>query len=191
MSRKKKTAAIVWSVVVVGGILLCLGAIATPKFGGFGAKCKSHQSEAKTNLSGIFTAEKAFFGEYGFYTTDLNAVDWRPDGSPVYAYGFTFPSEKASDPQIADLDPTRRTTLDVRVVGDGRYGTGKMMTRGDQPRPLADEDFQRHARLATATSNTFLAFAIGDIDDGGDEKLDVWSIDHEKTLRSISNDCYD
>src|SRR5436305_14052698 len=54
-------------------------------------RCRSIQSEAKTNLSGIFITEKAFQGEYGFYTSDLVALNWEPDGSPLYVYGFANP----------------------------------------------------------------------------------------------------
>lgn len=190
VSRKKKTAAIVSSVAIVVLILGCLGAIATPKFGGFGGRCKALASEAKTNLSGIFTAEKAFHGEYGFYTTDLVAMDWAPDGTPHYVYGFAAASSVTKDEHIADLDPTRRTTLDARVIGDRRYGVAKMQTLDG--RALTDEDVQRLAPAATATTNAFLAFAIGDIDDDGrEERLDVWTIDQGRSLQVLANDCAD
>ena len=190
VSRKKKIATIVWSVGIVVLILGCLGALATPKFGGFGARCKSLQSEAKTNLSGIFNAEKAFHGEYGFYTTDLVALNWTPDGAPHYVYGFAAPSTVTKDEQIADLDPTRRTTLDPRVIGPNRYAVVKMQPLDG--RAFTDEDVQRLAPAATATSNAFLAFAIGDIDDDRkEEKFDVWSIDQNRQLQWLANDCAD
>src|SRR5437868_7107465 len=81
--------------MIVVAIIGILAAIAIPNFLKF--QCKAKQSEAKTNLAGIFTAEKAFFGEYNTYSTDLVSVNWIPDGSPVYIYGFTqsFPASVA------------------------------------------------------------------------------------------------
>ena len=84
-------------ILIIGGAACCSGvvvvgilaAIAIPNFLKF--ECLSKQSEAKTNLSGLFTAEKAFFGEYGTYSSDLLIVNWQPDGLPVYLYGFAHP----------------------------------------------------------------------------------------------------
>lgn len=186
VSKKKKTLSILTTLGVLGGVVLCLGAIATPKFAKFG--CKSKQSEAKTNLSGLFTAQKAFFGEYNVYTTDLVSLQWVPDGTPIYAYGFAAPSGALSDPRLPDHDPTRRTTIDARVAGSA-YGTAKMKTLGG--RALTEADFQTLMPTATATSSAFVAIAIGDIDsDGsGDEQLDVWTIDQSRSLTVVSNDC--
>lgn len=184
VSRKKKTLSIVSTLVVLCGVVLCLGAIATPKFVTF--SCKSKQSEAKTNLIGLFTAQKAFFGEYGFYTTDLVSLPWTPDGSPLYAYGFASPSEKTSNPKLPELDPTRRTSLDPRL-GTG-YSLAK--TKALSGRALADEDFQSLTPSATASSAGFLIAAIGDIDtDGQEDQLDVWTINERKDLTVVANDC--
>jgi type IV pilus assembly protein PilA len=184
VSQKKKTLSILWAVGVVVLVLLCLGAMATPKFGGFGAKCKSRQSQAKTNLAGLFTSEKAFFGEHGYYTTDLVSVDWTPDGSPTYAYGFAVPSERATDPNLPDLDPTRRTTVDPRVARTA-YRLENMKAEGG--RALTEDDFTRIAPAATASEQAFLIVAIGNID--SDETLDIWTLDHGKDLQVLTNDC--
>src|SRR3954467_5075932 len=90
--------------MIVVAIIGILAAIAIPNFLKF--QCKAKQSEAKTNLAGIFTAEKAFFGEYNPYSSDLISVNWVPDGSPVYIYGFniTFPASVAG---ISSYDGTR------------------------------------------------------------------------------------
>jgi hypothetical protein len=186
ISAKKKSMTIVWSLGVVVLVLLCLGAIATPKFGGLGRPCKAKQSQAMTNLSGIFTAEKAFYGEHEYYTTDLVSVDWTPDGSPLYAFGFASPSSAGPDPGIPALDPTRRTTVDTRVAGTA-YSLDRMRAAGG--RALSDDDFQEQMPSATASSSAFLVVAIGNVD--SDETLDVWTIDHVKNLTVVTNDCTD
>lgn len=186
VSPKKKSLSILWSLAVLVGILGCFGAIATPKFVTF--SCKAKQSEAKTNLSGLYTAEKAFFAEYGFFTTDLKSVNWAPDGTPRYVFGFSAPSAPRTDPRLPGLDPTRRTTLDPRVR-ENNYSSGRMIAL-DQ-RPLTDADLARGDAAASATTSGFLALAVGDIDsDSGAEPLfDVWSIDEARRLTAVSNDC--
>lgn len=186
VSRKKKTFAIVSTLVVISGVLLCLGAIATPKFIGF--SCKAKQSEPKTNLSGLRTAQKAFFGEHGYYTTDLLSLNWKPDGTPIYVYGFAVPSTMSADPHVPGLDPTRRTTLDPRVSESG-YSIAQMATVGG--RTFTDEDFQQLAPTATATSSAYLAVAIGDVDTDSGEQLDVWTMGSVDGLVSVTNDCHD
>ncbi len=186
VSPKKKTLTVLWSVAVLIGVLGCLGAIATPKFVTF--SCKAKQSEAKTNLLGLYTAERAFFGEYGFFTTDLVSLNWAPDGTPRYIVGFSAPSSPRTDPRLPGLDPTRRTTLDPRVR-ENHYSNSRMIAL-DQ-RSLTDADLARGVAAASATTSGFLALAVGDIDPDSGSKLlfDVWSIDETRSLTAVSNDC--
>src|SRR2546423_15670677 len=86
MRIRKSSGFTLIELMIVVAIIGILAAIAIPNFLKF--QCKSKQAEAKTNLSGIFTAEKAFFGEHNTYGTDLISVNWQPDGTPLYIYGF-------------------------------------------------------------------------------------------------------
>src|SRR5579859_2204076 len=129
-----------WGMIaIIVGVVGCLGvmvigilaAIAIPNFIMF--QCKAKQSEAKTNLSGIFTAEKAFYGEHGFYTSDLKAVDWVPDGRPAYIYGFSRPgpsrqtlSAQERSGLGADYDEGRKDTTSSGVAGQG-FASDKMV----------------------------------------------------------------
>src|SRR5690349_2427434 len=70
--------------VAVVGIV---AAIAIPNFIKF--QCRSKQSEARVNLTSLYIAEKAFYAENGWYTSDLEALNWQPSGSPIYLYGFS------------------------------------------------------------------------------------------------------
>ncbi len=69
--------------MIVVAIIGILAAIAIPNFLRFQAKSK--QSEAKTNLGGVFTAETAYFGEKNVFG-DLNVVSWAPIGTSRYKY---------------------------------------------------------------------------------------------------------
>ena len=82
MLRNKKGFTLIELMIVVA-IIGILAAIAIPNFLKFQAKSK--QSEAKTNLKGIYTAETAYFGENNSYSgfTDIN---WEPVGSSRYHY---------------------------------------------------------------------------------------------------------
>ena len=182
-SSWKKVLAIASACGVLGVLVLCAGAIATPKYMGIG--CRGKQSEAKTNLMGLYTAERVFEGEYGTHSTDLVSLNWMPDGSPVYAYGFTTPSESDLGGQIPDYDPTRLNTVDERVQAKGRFRSEKMKTYGN--RVYTKADFASFA--ATATSAGFLAYAVGDIDSDFSDDLDIWSIDEKRELRVVRNDC--
>jgi type IV pilus assembly protein PilA len=80
--RGKKGFTLIELMIVVA-IIGILAAIAIPNFLRFQAKSK--QSEAKTNLGGIFTAETAYFAENNGFA-NLGTVSWAPTGTPRYRY---------------------------------------------------------------------------------------------------------
>ena len=69
--------------MIVVAIIGILAAIAIPNFLRFQAKSK--QSEAKTNLGGIFTAEVAYQGERNFFG-NFAEIAWAPTGTTRYTY---------------------------------------------------------------------------------------------------------
>ena len=70
--------------MIVVAIIGILAAIAIPNFLRFQAKSK--QSEAKTNLKAVFTAETSYFGENNTYGS-FNDVNWVPiGGKQMYQY---------------------------------------------------------------------------------------------------------
>jgi len=86
MIRNKKGFTLIELMIVVA-IIGILAAIAIPNFLKFQAKSK--QSEAKTNLKAVLTAETSYFGEYNQYGT-FNTVNWSPVGTrQLYAYFIT------------------------------------------------------------------------------------------------------
>src|SRR5512141_792537 len=75
--RSKKGFTLIELMIVVA-IIGILAAIAIPNFLRFQAKSK--QSEAKTNLGGIFTAQTAYLGEHNRYGS-FAEIAWAPIGS--------------------------------------------------------------------------------------------------------------
>lgn len=153
-SRKGFTLIELMIVVAIIGIL---AAIAIPNFLKFQAKSK--QSEAKTNLKAVYTAETSYFGEYSTYNT-FDAVNWEPVGtSQRYDYalggdqGIATPPGPGSDFSIISTD-----TIDD--------------TAG-----LANIDVGQ---------NQFTAGAIGNIDNDAD--LDSWTINDLNSLVNVAND---
>ena len=160
--------------------------------------------EARLSLQALFNAEKAFFGEYNTYGTDLLSVNWQPEGTPSYLYGFCnrFPVKMpdAAKQRMQELmpdavkqrmqelslplwDSTRSTTAASSLVSLNRYSSARTKTLGDPCAKLKglgiDSQF-------TATASGFKAFAIANLD--GDPDLDVWSIDQAKNLVHVKVD---
>jgi type IV pilus assembly protein PilA len=185
VSRKQHGFTLIELMIVVA-IIGILAAIAIPNFLKF--QCKSKQSEAKTNLSGIFTAEKAFFGEYNTYGTDLISVNWKPDGTPLYVYGF----------QSADW-PTSGSVPGINGYAGARKHTAHTGVQAGTPPPFSTAkmiDLAAGAALGTGdlgtttmTGGGFTAAAAGDIDTDSAKAVDLWYIDEVKNLRVQSNDC--
>ena len=75
--------------MVVVAIIGLLSAVALPNFKKYQAKAKV--SEAKLQLSALYTAEQSFFSDYNIYATCLNYMGYDPRNeapSRYYAVGF-------------------------------------------------------------------------------------------------------
>ncbi len=72
--------------MVAVAIIGILAAIAIPNYQAF--QRRARQAEARTMLSGIFTAEKSFIAEWGAGTTDLQGIGFYPEGQLGYIAGF-------------------------------------------------------------------------------------------------------
>ncbi len=72
--------------MIVVAIIAFLAMVSIPSFKRFLAKAK--RTEAYMNLNALATAEKVYWAEHGTYSTDLQAIGWKPEGQTQYAYGF-------------------------------------------------------------------------------------------------------
>jgi len=144
--------------MIVVAIIGILAAIAIPNFLRFQAKSK--QSEAKTNLGGIFTAQTAYLSEnnrYGSFTE----IAWAPIGTKqVYTY---------------------------YSGSDGMGGSG-LNDFKDPPAPAVHSPWTGAPAPAQSTGVTtgFTAGAIGNIDT--DATMDIWMINDQRNLVCISDD---
>ena len=141
-------------------------------------------AEAKTNLSGLFTAQKAFFGEYMTYGTDLVSVNWLPDGKPQFVYGFCNEFPTGGLPGISGYRPDRKHTNHPDVVGTPpAYSTKHTAGIGDPCVALGSYGLASKFKV---DGQSFLAFAVGNLDSDAD--LEIWSINHTKQLSLLAKD---
>ena len=74
--------------MIVVAIIGILAAIAIPNFMQYQAKSK--QSEAKTNLGGIYTSEVAYFGEQNAFSNDFALIGFQVASTGTQRYTFTL-----------------------------------------------------------------------------------------------------
>lgn len=72
--------------MIVLAVIAFLALLALPSYRQFVAKSK--RAEAYVNLSALGTAEHLYFAEHGEYTNEIAKLDWHPDGTTYYSYGF-------------------------------------------------------------------------------------------------------
>jgi type IV pilus assembly protein PilA len=80
--------------MIVVAIIGILSAIAIPNFMKF--QCRAKQSESKTLLAGVFTAEIAYFGEYSRYSLTKLTLGFTPASPPRYYTSPTIASTSLS-----------------------------------------------------------------------------------------------
>jgi type IV pilus assembly protein PilA len=149
--KKGKKGFTLIELMIVVAIIGILAAIAIPNFLRFQAKSK--QSEAKTNLGGIFTAEISYFGEHSFFG-NFAEIAWSPTGTARYTY--------VSGP----FTNTGTGTFDVTPGGTDNAGNTT---------PYALTVVQ-----SARTDNSFIIGAAGNIDN--DPEVDEWTINDQRSL---------
>ncbi|RLG23821.1 dolichyl-phosphate-mannose--protein mannosyltransferase [Methanosarcinales archaeon] len=116
MVKKEKGFTLIELMIVVA-IIGILAAIAIPNFLRYQAKSK--QSEAKTNLGGIYTSQVTYFSENDTYASALGSLDWAPEGTTRYHYSMIGASNTAWTAQAtANIDTD--ATVDVWTINEDR-----------------------------------------------------------------------
>jgi|GEM_PF-127350 len=183
--------------MVVVAIIGILATIAVPNFQRFTARAK--QANAKTELTGIFTAQKAFFTEYSQYHGHLPAIGYVPEGVdgtvanyPVLAgtiriYGTS--SGAANEPAALDAPlPSAPGGLAYAGAFTASAACGAMSTAAAV---LGAFGVQPEATLpASPAIPTFRAVAKGcprsssQAAAAGQNAVDVWSMDQNRVMRN-------
>ena len=171
--------------MIVVAIIGILSAIAVPNYQRFQARSK--QSEAKSNLAAMYTAQKGFHAEWAIYFGDFRDIGYGPEGDLRYALSFG-----GGGPNLPNSYPLGAGD---ESAGAGNSGVDKS-TAQYCGRPFADcrldiyADTGKADTEATApTKDTFVAAAAGDID--GDPTVDVWTMDESKDLENSDSDLRD
>lgn len=171
--------------MVVVAIIGILASIAIPSVNKYMAKAR--QTEAKTNLSSLYTAEKAFAAEYNTYTADFAPLGLQPEGRMRYNFGF----ESDGTPALTDLGDFgySGTTTSAGVDADGYCGinTTRCTVLVDANVAGFGTPASPPGALTTFTTSNvnFVATAQGKISTSF-SVYDQWDIDDTK---NITNPC--
>ncbi|NOK13799.1 prepilin-type N-terminal cleavage/methylation domain-containing protein [Corallococcus exercitus] len=158
---RKKGGFTLIELMIVVAIIGILAAIAIPNFIRFQAKSK--QSEAKTNLKSIFTAEKSFFGEKDRFVENFIAVGFDPE--PGNRYNYNVGQTACATPTPADQTSRKAAS----VLGCIPQDSTKFPTAVTGGAPFAKKGVD-----GTCPSCNFFASATGNIDN--DAAADTWGI---------------
>lgn len=153
--------------MIVVAIIGILATMAVPNFSRMQARAK--QSEAKANLSAIYTAEKAFYAEWSTYYSSMADIGYVPEGKMNYgvatASGASAPIGgnfvAATGPGAGCNDTTTCGSLNIQKTASVMAASG-----------------------ASAAANTagFTAGAVGNLMGGA--VADIWTMDNNRSLKN-------
>ncbi len=155
--------------MVVVAIIGVLAAIAVPNYQKFTAKAK--QSEAKSNLSALYSAERAFFAEWQAYYSRFTVVGYAPTGNLRYRHGFNADNGVPPAPYSGNGGAAGDSITNTYCTA----ATG--CTEVVLPVPIGA---MPTTVITNGTGGLFTAGATGDID--GDAAMDQWTINQAKSL---------
>jgi type IV pilus assembly protein PilA len=182
--------------MVVVAIIGLLSAVAIPNFKKYQAKAKT--SEAKLQLSAVYTAMQSWYSDFDNYGGCLNLMGYDPAverPSRYYAVGFpTTGTPVGNALSVTNGAPTACTgagsandtsTVAASSSNTTAWGAGKV-TAGVAV--IAGAGLTSGVPgIAIPTSTTFVAGALGVIDASktGAADADAWSVNADKRLNSV------
>lgn len=177
--------------MVVVAIIGILASLAIPSVGKYMAKAR--QSEAKTQLASLYTAEKAFFAEYTAYHSMFGAVGYSPEGNIRYTVGFDTASaaNDAGPGNGYGNTPTAAPGTSTHTYAYCGGATPGTVTNGCALLKGADNSAPQNVpggSSGVSSSTAFVAAAAGIIYKGsGTSVVDRWTINEAKTILNPSN----
>lgn len=170
--------------MVVVAIIGILASLAIPSVGKYMAKAR--QSEAKTQLASLYTAEKAFFAEYSAYHSMFGAIGYSPEGKLRYNVGFSAVTSQAG---VGNGYTSAPTAAPRNAITTATYcGTGGVIAAAVGCTVLngatnkVPSGIGTVANIAAMTTNTFVAGATAIVHQSGGD--DNWTIDQVKNLNN-------
>jgi type IV pilus assembly protein PilA len=174
--------------MVVVAIIGILASLAIPSIGKYMAKAR--QSEAKTQLASLYTAEKAFYAEYTQFDSRFGAIGYSPEGKLRYNVGFAG-SVVASTYTVATLTATQSMFATLTycpavtgsVIVSTATGCGTLPGATNSPPPAVSA-----AAVIVNTAggaSTLVGEAVAVVHSAGGS--DVWQITENKDLRNTTN----
>ena len=182
--------------MVVVGIIGILATIAIPNFRKYQAKSKT--TEAKIQLSSVYTTMESMLLEYDTYASCLTSGGFNPTGdvqNRFYAVGFAAVSTQDSVAAGNGLSSCGGTIIACESTGTGGicgsalsgsntsyffYGAGKKAGGSTPVQNVSGSGFSSTTHKVTA-ADAFVAAAGGIIDSSGSD-VDRWSIDNNKKM---------
>ena len=176
--------------MIVVAIIGILATVAIPNFNKFQAKAR--QSEAKGNLSAIYSAEKSFYAEWSSYYGDFRDIGFLPEGRINYALGFAGVGPAAAAISTSFVPSTQGGGASLCFSTDITT-CGFLFQKGAKYQPLATSGLAATGKCGMANATTtptnlnFMASASGAVSDLNPVVYDTWAINDGKiTCNTIS-----
>jgi type IV pilus assembly protein PilA len=177
--------------MVVVAIIGILVAVAIPQYKRYQAKAR--QTEAKTSLGSIYTAEQSFAVEQGSFTACLGDIGVAATGSAIY-YSAGFGAVAATCGPAGGLSCGYINwpggAVGTTCTGGAGYAAGVAGAPGTSNVPIianADATGGKAPSVAmlaawTQSQNTFLAGASGKVSSTAGAAADEWTMTDQKFL---------
>lgn len=193
-------------------IIGVLASVAGVQFKTFQAK--SRASEAKIQLSAMFTSQTIFYNEYNFYSNCLRDMGFTPSGAAKRFYAIGFPTitaainidvhtqALANGLPVGTCAPNLAPTLDQTYylasngagsvvmdnVGDFQAAIIATGTNLNRTGPVTSRDVQEGlGDMLNNDTQVFTAAAAGYISADGNTPAtsSLWSINQDKTIMAV------
>jgi len=151
---------------------------------------REQQARIQGRLVEIARSLASYHDRYGSYTTDFQLLDWIPEGSPRYVYGFAasyYPPDAPPAPGYLSYTGYVEVENDLRGVWDHSREVNHQKMYLNQRDLILEHEGRR--LIPQASEDRFLLVAVGNLDD--DPALDLWCIDHMWNLKHVYDDSTD
>ena len=173
--KKKKEGFSLIELMIVVAIIGVLVAVAVPNFQRFLTRAK--QTEAKTNLGSVYTAQRSFRAEWNSYSSGFGLIGFSPEGTLKYRI-MTGPKADAG------VAPGSHPRSGITALSDSEkadntdtYCSISNITCAEDTTTPKDPT----TKPTTPGAAAFLSTASADLGAG----LDTWSIDQDKSLVNV------